>query len=44
MYISGIFRPSVWKARSRAEKNGIKGNTKGSGFLLGGKYKISKVL
>ena len=38
MYISGIFRPGVWMAKSRASKNGVKGNSKGSGSLLGGKY------
>ena len=36
MYISGLFRPTVWMAKSRADKNGIQGNMKGSGSLLGG--------
>ena len=38
MYISGLFRPTVWMAKSRADKNGIQGNMKGSGSLLGGRY------
>ncbi|KAI0224206.1 Peroxiredoxin-like 2A [Lamellibrachia satsuma] len=38
MYISGLFRPTVWMAKSRADKNGIQGNMKGSGSLLGGLF------
>ena len=41
MYISGIFRTGVWMAKYRASKNGVEGNSKGSGSLLGGKYDMN---
>ncbi|KAK3735219.1 hypothetical protein QZH41_010027, partial [Actinostola sp. cb2023] len=36
MFLSGLFRPSVWKSYFRSTNAGFEGNFKGEGRILGG--------
>jgi len=40
MFLSGLVRPSVWKALSRAKKKGVTGNFEGEGRILGGLFVV----
>ena len=38
MFLSALFRPSVWTSYYRARKDGVEGNFEGEGRLLGGLF------